>query len=315
MNIGMKWLAGFVVCCVAVAGSGTLMAQEQKTDAVEQTKQGQENKKDNTKRKYVALKFDTTRVYHEVYRHNPDLKLYVMYPYGEKPEKNLPTIVFFFGGGWVSGDVQAFAMQGMYFAQRGMTVVLADYRTKNKYGTTPDACVEDAKSVMRYVKKNADRLKIDTSRLVASGGSAGGHLAAAVALLDGFNAPGDDLSVSPVPTALVLFNPVINNSSEGGYGYDRVKDYYLEFSPYHNIRAGAPPTLFMVGTEDHLIPVSTATAYAEKMKSVGSRCDLELYEGAGHGFFNYNRGPEYFCETLERADEFLVSLGYLEPKK
>ena len=312
----MKWLVGLVVCCMAAAGPGPLMAQEQKTDAAEQTKQKKGNKKkESANPKYVALKFDTTRVYHEVYRHNPDLKLYVMYPYYEKPEKNLPTIVFFFGGGWVSGDVQAFAMQGMYFAQRGMTVVLADYRTYKKYGTTPAACVEDAKSVMRYVKKNADRLKIDTSRLVASGGSAGGHLAAAVALLDGFNAPGDDLSISPVPTALVLFNPVLNNSADEGYGYERVKDYYLEFSPYHNIHAGAPPTLVMVGTEDHLIPVTTATRYTEKMEALGSRCDLELYEGAGHGFFNYNRGPEYFYKTLERADEFLVSLGYLEPKK
>lgn len=77
----------------------------------------------------------------------------------------------------------------------------------------------------------------------------------------------------------------------------------------------------MLGTKDRLIPVEVAEAYVEKMREAGSRCELELYEGVGHGFFNYNyrnqnlhddmQGPRYYYETLERAERFLESLGYL----
>lgn len=262
------------------------------------------------------LLLDTLSVPYEVYRRNPDLKMYFLYPEDMKKDEKRPAIVFFFGGGWVNGSVQAFAMQGKELAEKGMIAVLADYRTKTRFGTDPVACVEDAKSAMRYVKKNADRLQIDTSRLAAGGGSAGGHLAAATAFVDGFDSPDDDLSVSPVPKALVLFNPVFNNAPvPEGYGYERIKDVFPQFSPYHNIGPEeAPATLVMLGSRDKLIPVPVAEAFAEKVRSTGARCDLEIYDGAGHGFFNYNRrniAPDFYRQTMDRTEDFLRSLGYL----
>ena len=68
----------------------------------------------------------------------------------------------------------------------------------------PDTCLKDAVSAMRWVRKNATMLGIDPERIVSSGGSAGGYLAAAVATIDDFHSEGDDLSVSPKPNAMVL---------------------------------------------------------------------------------------------------------------
>lgn len=62
-----------------------------------------------------------------------------------------------------------------------------------------------------FRKNNADKFNIDTTKIVAAGGSAGGHLAASCAYISNYNHPKDDLSISPRPTALVLFNPVIDN--------------------------------------------------------------------------------------------------------
>ena len=59
-----------------------------------------------------------------------------------------------------------------------------------------------------------------------------------------------------------------------------------------------------------LIPVETAEYYKKVMENVESRCDLILYEGQDHGFFNYNN-LEYYKNTVIEADKFLVSLGYL----
>ena len=72
---------------------------------------------------------------------------------------------------------------------------------------------------------------------------------------------------------MILFNPVVDNSLEG-YGFNRVKDYYEDFSPIHNIKKNAPPTIFFLGTEDNIISVETAQKFKEKMEAVGARCDL-----------------------------------------
>ena len=98
-----------------------------------------------------------------------------------------------------------------------------------------------------------------------------------------------------------------------GYGFDRVGERYREISPFHNIKAGSPPTIVFLGTRDKLIPVATAKAYEIKMRQSGSRCDTHLYEGQQHGFFNKGRsGDKYYHATVLEMDRFLISLGWLE---
>jgi len=242
---------------------------------------------------------DTTKLYLEV--HSP-------------PEmdstKKYPAMVFFFGGGWKGGDRTHFLEHAKYFSQRGLVCFLADYRTETKHETTPFESLKDAKSAIRFIRKHAGEYNIDPDKIIASGGSAGGHLAAATALITGFSEETDDTSISCIPDALVLFNPVIDNGP-GGYGYERIGDSYKEFSPLHNIEKGAPPTILFLGTKDKLIPVETAKYYQTVMQKVRSRCELKLYENEAHGFFNY-RNLDLYKQTVLETDLFLQSLGYLK---
>lgn len=247
------------------------------------------------------------------YRQNPNLSLYFYYPEKLKKGEQLPAIVFFFGGGWRTGAPKAFENQAQYLQNRGLIVVLADYRTSSLYGTTPEDAVKDAKSAIRYLRENAKKLSIKPDMIAAGGGSAGGHLAAACATIELFNNEADNLKVSSCPNALVLFNPVINNGP-ANYGFDRLEKDYTKISPYHNLKAGVPPTIIMQGTKDNLIPVETMNLYKQRMDSLGVRCDLHLYEGQKHGFFNIGN-KEYYDKTLEETDNFLVSLGYLHKNK
>jgi acetyl esterase/lipase len=223
-----------------------------------------------------------------------------------------PAMVFFFGGGWNGGNRQHFINHAEYFAQRGIVCFLVDYRTKSNSQTTPFESVKDAKSAIRFIRENAKKFNIDPTKIIASGGSAGGHLAAATALIEDYNETTDDLSISSIPNALVLYNPVVDNGP-GGYGYERIGDDYPQFSPLHNIQAGAPPTILFLGTQDALIPTETAQYYTTVMKRVGSRCDLKLYGGQTHGFFNY-QNLKYYKQTILETDKFLQSLGYLSEK-
>lgn len=258
------------------------------------------------KKQKVQLEPDRSVVYKTV--GSVQLKMDVFLPAENDKATARPALVMFFGGGWVGGTKSQFHKQAKYLASRGMVVFCADYRVRSRHQTTPVECVKDGKSAMRWVRANAEEWKIDPAKIAAGGGSAGGHVAAATATVSGFDEEGEDLSVSCRPNALILFNPVYDNGPDG-YGHDRVKEYWRQISPLHNLSQETPPTIVFLGTNDKLIPVSTAESYRDKMKSLGGDCELHLYEGAAHGFFNSGAA---FADTLKKADLFLGKLGCLE---
>jgi len=249
------------------------------------------------------------------------LKLWIFQPTGAvAPDAKRPAIVFFFGGGWTNGSPSQFERQCRHFAERGMVAITADYRVASRQQVKAAACVTDAKSCLRWVRKHAEQLGIDPDRIAAAGGSAGGHLAAALATLPGFDEAGDDTSVSAVPNALVLFNPALALAPFPGldlqgfdsrFGEERCGCPPEAISPLNHVSEHMPPTLIMHGRADTTVPYTTVEAFTAEMQKKGNRCDLVGYDGQKHSFFNNAR----YNETLAEADKFLVSLGYLAPPK
>ena len=226
-------------------------------------------------------------------------------------KRKSPAVVFFFGGGWKGGDPNQFASHCRYLASRGMVAMSADYRVKSRQQTTPFECVKDGKSAVRWIRSKAEELGIDPDRIAAGGGSAGGHVAAATGTIKGMNEEGENLLISSRPNAMILFNPVYDNGPEG-YGYNRVQKRWREISPMHNIRKGIPPTIVFLGSEDNLIPESTAEKFKRRMEKVGSLSKLYIYKGQTHGFFNYGKEGNFYEKTILEVDKFLISLGWLE---
>ena len=235
-----------------------------------------------------------------------ELHLSVVKPANWKSGDKRAAIVFFHGGGWVGGPRGQFNEQAKYFASRGLVCAQVEYRFATK-SDAPTVCCQDAKSAMRWVRSHAKELGINPNRIISSGGSAGGHLAAFVAMVDGLDDPTDDKSVSCKPCAMVLFNPVFDNGP-GGYGHDRIGDRYKEFSPTHNIKKGSAPAVVFLGTNDKLIPVKTVEDFKAKMLEAGSKCEAFFYDGQAHGFFNQE---PWRTKAMIEADKFLASLGLL----
>jgi acetyl esterase/lipase len=141
---------------------------------------------------------------------------------------------------------------------------------------------------------------------VASGASAGGHVAVATALFAGFDAAGEDKGVPAVPNALVLFYPVIDTSKEG-YGNAKIGERWRELSPAHNVRPGLPPTLEFHGTGDTTTPFKGAQLFYDEMRKAGNRMQLDVNEGGGHGYLLVERGV--FEDTLAKTEKFLREVG------
>jgi acetyl esterase/lipase len=243
------------------------------------------------------------------------LTLDLDYPPDWNPTDKRPAVVFF-SGGWTSSTPDQFKPQAEYFAKRGLVCARADYHLRVKDSVQIDKHVENAISAMRWVRSHAAQLGIDPNRIVASGGSAGGLLAACTFFAEGINAPDDDKSVSPKPNAMVLYNPALNLIELRSGGADNpltgMDDAVLKrISPFFHVCKEAPPTLFIEGAED---PFNyEIREFVQKSKSLGAPVEACFTEGEPHGFFNQ---PPWLGITTEEVDEFLCHIGYLgkEPK-
>lgn len=226
-----------------------------------------------------------------------DLRLFVHYPIGWKSQDARPVIVFFFGGTWLAGDIEEFFAQSEHLAQQGMVAIRADYRVGQRHGVSPKECVEDARDCIVWVRRNVTKLGVDSDRIVVSGGSSGGHIAACTTLRP-------DPCEQSKANALILYNPVLRfsgvNRAMKIIGYDRKLGRAISPNLYlHN----NPPTLMFYGDQDWLIEMGR-----EYIQHAEVRAEMMVAEGEGHSFWHKSLWRQ---KTTQRMDDFLVSLGYL----
>jgi len=263
----------------------------------------------------VPSVFSRAALPQEIYKTAGDAKLTmdIDTPDDWKASDKRPAIVFFFGGGWRVGKPDGFKSQADYFAKRGLVCFRPDYRVFSRQNVTPDKCVEDGISAMRWVRANAARFGIDPDRIVACGGSAGGHIAACTFFTTAINAATDDKTVSHLPNAMVLYFAVLNLYERYSMSGEEVwpgmsASTAKKVSPLELMKKGIPPTLVVCGTADSNI--RNNKLFVDKARKLGAKVEGFWAEGQPHAFIG--RG-DWFGKVMARVDAFLVGLGYLAP--
>lgn len=243
-----------------------------------------------------------------------ELGIYAVFPKDWKETEKRPAVVFYHHGSWIVGKPTQFNEHCKYLAGRGMVAFQVEYRLLDRNGKEPPVvCIEDARSALRWVRANSGKLGVDPDRIASAGGSAGGHLAAFVGMMDGFDAVGDDVKISARSNAMILYDPAFDNGP-GKWGSERVRERYKEFSPVYNVAPKLPPSLILVGEKDNICSPKSVAAFSDAMKKAGNRCEAVIYPGKPHDFHNWRGGtpnPDFFV-TLERVDRFFASLNWLQ---
>jgi len=249
----------------------------------------------------------TQRIEKYIYKQTTqgELAMYVHFPKDWTANDKRPAIVFFFGGGWRRGTVEQFLPQAEYLAGRGMVTARSDYRVRTQHGTTPDKCVEDGRSAVRWLRANATKIGIDSNRIVASGHSCGSHVAACTCTTKGLEAEGEDLSVLSKPNLLVLFEAAALHCAPNmslGIGPEMA----IKISPYQNLSKEVPPAFLFYGTND-LGLVLVGVDFVEKSKELGTIAELYTAEGQTH--WSFQKSP-WLERTIYIVDKFLARYGY-----
>lgn len=259
----------------------------------------------------LAAKLEPTRVL--VYKRvgGRDLHLNVFEPEGLQATDRRACFLSIHGGGWTGLQPRRQYPFAAHFAKLGFVAICVEYRlVKPGSGTTVFDCVKDGRSALRYVRAHAAELGVDPQKIVANGGSAGGHIATGTALFDGVDEAGEDTTVSSTPNAMVLYFPVIDTST-AGYGNTKIGARWQELSPLHRVRPGVAPTIIFHGTGDTVTPFSGAQTFCDAMLKAGNRCELVPTEGAAHGYLMRDRA--LYEQALRQTEAFLKSEGFTFP--
>jgi len=280
-----------------------------------------------------------------------ELPMAVFYPEGHKPSDRRAAVVCIHGGAWRGGNAEPGPImypQARYFASRGAVAFSIEYRNlprpflqteepsktedrpKNpdfETGTDLFNLLSDCKSALRHIRKQRHIHGIDPERISVIGDSAGGHLAAALGTISGFDEPGEDLSVSGMANAMIPCNPITDLTVEKWLSFVHSTPRSWEktsplthlaraklLSPLHNISTETVPCLIMHGKLDTVVLPRHSTDFEKRMSDRGIRCDIQLLEDATHAFIlvGYKASDHQIITAMTKADQFLVSMGYLE---
>jgi acetyl esterase/lipase len=225
-----------------------------------------------------------------------------------------PCLVFFHGGGWVIGNLDSHDVVCRTLAVAGELIVIAvDYRLAPEHKFP--AAIDDALAATRWIADNAVSLNIDSARISVGGDSAGGNLAAIVAIDARANGPklqGQALiypatdfrmthpSHSEPETSCLLTHTVIRWFRDHYLnGPGDIDDWRASPARVDDL-AGLPPAFVLTAGADPLR--DEGDEYAQRLKAAGVAVDYTTYPGQFHGFVTMGK-------ILPRANDALQDIG------
>lgn len=209
-------------------------------------------------------------------------------------DQRTPAVVIIHGGGWNGGDKRATREIniGTNLALRGYVGMSINYALSTGGKVTWPQYLHDCKTAVRWLRKNADRLQVNPERIGVIGGSAGGNIAAMLAV----TGPGDGLDPAGpygefscrVQCAVDLYGPaeLLEYHDVKMLGQTRAEapERYRAASPTTYADRSDPPILILHGTADTTVEVKQSELLAAALQKAGVPHELVIVEGAPHTF-------------------------------
>lgn len=221
---------------------------------------------------------------------------------------NAPVVVFFYGGSWRSGERADYRFVGDALAARGMVAVVVDYRLYPEAGY-PDF-LRDAALAVAWTQRHIADHGGDPRRVFVAGHSAGGYIAAMLAL-DGRWLGGAGSSPAALAGWIGLagpydFLPIVSRTLRPVFGYP---DTPPDSQPIHHVSAAAPPGLLLTGAADTTVdPRRNSASLAAALQTAGACARLVTYPDLGHKLLvgTLSRPLRWRAPVLDDLDAFVA---------
>jgi acetyl esterase/lipase len=216
---------------------------------------------------------------------NSNRLLDVYYPQTPAPRAGYPLIVSIHGGAWEGADRHSDLILRK-LTEHGFALASVDYRLSHE--AVYPAQIDDVRESVHWLVANAASLHLDTNKIVATGISAGGHLA----LLLGLSQTTGDRTIKGVcalygPTDLTKYADVKGPNAVtrllGGPITEKIT-LAKEASPLSYVSKNSVPVMLFHGEKDELVPVAQSIALDDAMKAAGAKSTLIIYQDRGHAF-------------------------------
>lgn len=254
-------------------------------------------------------------VYHQV--NNSQLQLDL---YQNKNPGLHPTLIVIHGGGWIKQSKEGLKPFFDPYLNWGFSVVNINYRLAST--ALAPAAVEDSRCALHWVIDNAEKYNFDTSKIITTGFSAGGHLSLTTGMISpetefDKQCPSNDLDNKKVEVAAIVnwsgitdVEDLIAGDNEKYYAVEwlgnKITDAEIELarkvSPVNLVRSDLPPILTIHGDKDTFVPYAHAVKLHEKLDQAGVTNQLFSVRGAAHGGFT-NQQKQQIYATIK---EFLI---------
>jgi acetyl esterase/lipase len=196
--------------------------------------------------------------------------------------EHAPVVVFFYGGSWKSGKRQWYRWVGEALAQRGMVVVIPDYRLWPQVRL--DGFMQDAAHAVAWTQAHAGEYGGNSAQLFVMGHSAGAHIGALLATdahwLDAVGMQPRDLSGFIGLAGPYDFLPLKDPDFIDMFG--STHEAQLRSQPVQYVNGDEPPMLLMQGTTDKIVWPRNAQSLADQLQRKGEPVELKLYPDIGH---------------------------------
>jgi acetyl esterase/lipase len=231
---------------------------------------------------------------------NTALKLDIWYP-RDNPNPT-PTVIFIHGGGWIFGSKEGAVYQLLPYLEKGWRAVNVEYRMAGN--SLAPGSVEDTRCALRWVFRNAKQYNFDTTKIVLTGQSAGGHLSLITGMLpDGTpldNRCYADAKYGDVPVKVaaivnwygiadvndLIAGPNLKNYAAMWMGsMPNAAEVAKSVSPLTYVRSGLPPIITIHGDKDDVVPYAHATRLKDALDKAKVPNQLVTIPGGGHGMF------------------------------
>jgi acetyl esterase/lipase len=255
---------------------------------------------------------------------NWDAKLDVYVP-REAAAPN-PTLIYIHGGGWVGGSKETSWLQLLPYLEAGWSVVNVEYRLA-RVSLAP-AAVEDCRCALRWVIRNAKQYNFDTTRLVVTGHSAGGHLSLTTGMLQpsaGLDreCPGsEELKVAAIVNWFGISDVVdlLDGPNMKEYAVAWLssmtsrEEVARRVSPLTYVRSGLPPIITIHGDADPTVPYTHAVRLQEALTKAGVPNQLVTIPGGKHGGFSHDETVRAYAAIREFLNKHNLSAPNAEKK-